>query len=119
MGPVRRRVVPALALGPSLWNKIQYLDAHVEFTPSRDAVPHLAEYNRLLKNHLNHGPARDKLRRAYSQAIPRDIHHLNLKLYSRKRAEGLHLPGTVEGKAMLAPFFHTFVIFQVPILQLE
>ena len=52
------------ALGPTLSNEIQNLDAHVEFTFGRDTVPHLAEYNRLRNNHLNHSPAGDKLRRA-------------------------------------------------------
>jgi hypothetical protein len=48
-----------------LWNDIHNLDTGVEFRPSRDAVPHLTEYDRFLNEHLNKGASADKLGRSY------------------------------------------------------
>ena len=48
-----------------LWNDILNLDTRVEFSSSRDAVAHLAQYNRFLNTYLNDSPSAHKLRRAH------------------------------------------------------
>ena len=46
-----------------LLNDILNLDTRFEFSPSRDAVPHLAQYKRFLNTHLNNSPSAHKVRR--------------------------------------------------------